>query len=498
MGLCSTISAYIHLDVEGIIVVVVTMDAVVTSIPVIGTNNIGIFKKSQYAPCASKFEKIGLLIVEPIAQKVPDVMYPSVKFLKTVPLHLGKGSIIYKIYTNACNDILLCSKKILDEIIAIMSSDCILRTDYDRKLIATLYSLGMLSKHPVLDHPPKIIHQEDLHNKIIYSIENNILNKIGWFTLVPETVEIELTRRCNLKCVHCCRDCPTIDEDFDSAKLIKIINDLGEIGTVGITLTGGEPFLYEKIEKILEIAKSNYLSIAILTNGSMLSDEEIFRSVARYVGSIQFSLYGPTAEIHEKITQVKNSFNSLMTAVKNVLKYNASYQRGISFHFNYVIIKGLNDDPKTLEEVIKAFKTLPAKIRFTSVVPEGRGKLLDKYTLSELSKLGSYIQNLAKRYGILDKIITGGLPSMDNPRKDAIVFGCPAARDFMFIGLEEYASPCDTVYNYHRVPIQNDILEAWLSDIFMEYRKIPNEKCPFKYICGGPCKYDFNRNSYRR
>ncbi len=495
MGSCSTISVYTRLDVEKTTAVVATMDVVITSTLV--TGDLGIFKKSQYVPCAGKFERLELSVIEPSTQKVPDVVYPSVKILKTVPLYIGKGNIIYKIYTNACNDVILCSKETLDKIVAIITSDYILRKDYDEKLIATLYSIGMLSEHPVLDHPPRIIHQEDIHSEIISNIENNILDKIGWFTLIPETVEIEITRRCNLKCVHCCRDCPTVSEDFDSTKLIKIINNLGKIGTVGITFTGGEPLLYNKIEKILKVAKSNYLSIAILTNGSMLADEEFFRSLAKYAGSIQFSLYGPTAEIHEKITQVRGSFNLLMTAVKNILKYNASYQKGVSFHFNYVIVKGLNDDPKILEDVIKVFRTLPAKIRFTSVVPEGRGKSLDNYTSSELSTLGIYIQSLAKRYGVSEKIITGGLPSMDSPKKDAIVFGCPAARDFMFIGLEEYASPCDTVYNYHRIPLQDDILKVWLSDLFMEYRKVPDESCPFKYICGGPCKYDFNRSAHQ-
>ncbi len=479
-----------------------TTDAAATTVAAIisalETNRIALFKKSQYSPCSNEFKEWKISVIYPKSKHVPEVLYPTAKIIRTVPLHIGGGELLYKVIIDKFEGILLCSGKTLEDILNILTSKYVLRSDYDVELLQVLYSIGVLSCDPSLEHPPRVIHKRELHEKIIEEI-GNILTGIGWFTLVPETVEIEITRKCNFRCIHCCRECPTNDREFDRRDIIRIIRSLGELGSANLTLTGGEPLLYEGIIDILKEAKSQYLSVTILTNGSRLSDVSFLRDIMKYVGSFQLSIYGPSAHIHDRVTGVRGSFFLLLRALENIMKHSKFRERKIIVSFNYVLIKDINDDPHILEDIMKAFSALPVKIRFTPVVPEGRGRSLPMYTSHELRIVGKHVRELAKKYQLEEKLVTGGIPGLSYPSCDALVFGCPAARDLMFIGIEGYASPCDALYNYVHVPLGEDhVLEVWLSDTFFEYKEIPEKSCPFGTFCGGPCKYDVISQSKNR
>jgi len=60
-----------------------------------------------------------------------------------------------------------------------------------------------------------------------------------------ERLEIEVTRRCPLRCIHCStRAGPeTSSNDLSFKDIIKVISEFSELGGSMITVTGGEPFI---------------------------------------------------------------------------------------------------------------------------------------------------------------------------------------------------------------------------------------------------------------
>lgn len=89
--------------------------------------------------------------------------------------------------------------------------------------------------------------------------------------IIPKTVALELTYKCNNKCIFC--SCPwESDKTFKGNELTtdewkEIIDKLVLLGLGGITLTGGEallrPDIFELIEYIGKIKKIKYKRIRI-------------------------------------------------------------------------------------------------------------------------------------------------------------------------------------------------------------------------------------------
>ena len=87
---------------------------------------------------------------------------------------------------------------------------------------------------------------------------------------------LELTRQCNLECMHCFRG--DSENKYMKEEIIeKIFNNIARIHT--LLLTGGEPLLainqLKKITDILSQDKMNIKELIIVTNGSVLTDELI-------------------------------------------------------------------------------------------------------------------------------------------------------------------------------------------------------------------------------
>ncbi|HPD60977.1 MAG TPA: hypothetical protein PKV48_04350, partial [Thermodesulfobacteriota bacterium] len=66
------------------------------------------------------------------------------------------------------------------------------------------------------------------------------LNRIIQLLGIPFSVVFEITDRCNLKCLHCYQENGGKEElNFHEIKVI--LDDLEKLGTLKVTLTGGEP-----------------------------------------------------------------------------------------------------------------------------------------------------------------------------------------------------------------------------------------------------------------
>lgn len=86
----------------------------------------------------------------------------------------------------------------------------------------------------------------------------------------PLTACIQLTKRCNLKCLYCFEP-DFIGTEIEINEISRIIKSLSEAGTQLVRLTGGEPFLYKKIFKVISLIKNYGMHVAIDTNATLLT-----------------------------------------------------------------------------------------------------------------------------------------------------------------------------------------------------------------------------------
>jgi radical SAM protein with 4Fe4S-binding SPASM domain len=122
------------------------------------------------------------------------------------------------------------------------------------------------------------------------------------------SMQIELSSRCNERCVHCYIPHEYKTSDIDPFLYYDVLDQCSEMGVLGLTLSGGEPMLHKNFCGFLRKAKEYDFSINILSNLTLLDDETINEMKESRLSSVQVSLYSMKPEIHDSITQQKGSF----------------------------------------------------------------------------------------------------------------------------------------------------------------------------------------------
>jgi radical SAM protein with 4Fe4S-binding SPASM domain len=123
---------------------------------------------------------------------------------------------------------------------------------------------------------------------------------------------------CNYRCEFCYYKNNLSDRD--SLDLIfSRIDDIKRYGIEEIDLSGGESSVEPNWFKILERCQLvGFKNISCLSHGGKFSNPEFVTKSAKLgLSEVLFSLHGATAEIHDRITERKGSFDNLLTAIKN-------------------------------------------------------------------------------------------------------------------------------------------------------------------------------------
>lgn len=154
---------------------------------------------------------------------------------------------------------------------------------------------------------PKDEHKNGHSNPLIRGIIHGRKAFVG-----PEQVVIDITNRCNLRCISCWLYSPLLKKDrpkddwlkkeLSKKVLINLINDLVSLGTKRVRFTGGgEPFMHKDLMEVIEYACKKKLLVAITTNFGLVSKKEIKRLVELNLEELCVSIWASNAEIYCKV-----------------------------------------------------------------------------------------------------------------------------------------------------------------------------------------------------
>lgn len=195
----------------------------------------------------------------------------------------------------------------------------------------------------------------------------------------PKWIAWEITRRCNLRCIHC-RSCSedVVKEHPDPPKeeCLRIIDDITSYAKPVLVFTGGEPLLREDFFEIAKYGSDRGLRVCVATNGTLLDDECCKRLKEVDIKMVSLSLDGPNEEIHDDFRQQRGAFRGTMNAISLLKKH------GIPFLINSSFTKR---NQGAIKEVYKLAKKLGATAWYMfMIVPTGRAKeLLDELISKE-------------------------------------------------------------------------------------------------------------------
>jgi AdoMet-dependent heme synthase len=132
---------------------------------------------------------------------------------------------------------------------------------------------------------------------------------------IPLSVQLDLTYRCNERCVHCYLDHNDKGE-MTTQEIKHLLEEMAEAGVFILTLSGGEILLRKDLFEILEYARRRLtFCVKLKTNAILIREREAARIRALGVESIQISIYSHRPEVHDAITLVPGSLQRSLNAI---------------------------------------------------------------------------------------------------------------------------------------------------------------------------------------
>jgi len=134
---------------------------------------------------------------------------------------------------------------------------------------------------------------------------------------IPLSVQLDLTYRCNERCVHCYLDHDDHGE-MTTEEVRALLDQLAGAGVFFLILSGGEIFLRKDVFDIIEYARALTFSVKLKTNAVMIDRSRAERIAALDVESVQISVYSHEAEVHDAITRLPGSFGRTIEGARGL------------------------------------------------------------------------------------------------------------------------------------------------------------------------------------
>ena len=326
-------------------------------------------------------------------------------------------------------------------------------------------------------------HQEEAENSYM-----DILEKSN----IPFVVMFELTYSCNEKCVHCFNPGASRNEfekserndrvEIDLNHYEKLLDELKNLGTVKIILTGGDPFVKREIWKLIEMIYERDFTLDVYTNGLALlgKTEKLARFYPRSIG---LSVYSADNKIHDSITRVRNSLK------KTLLVANELAQLGVPLYFKCPIMNHNATSYYTVVELSKQYGAIPQiDITLTDSVDGDTA-------ISEQLQVDGELLEVILRDTNIPLYVGKEAPNFGGQQRDKNQAFCGAGTMMMNITPEGDVTPCNsfpTQFGNLKDKSFTDIwknskqLNAWQQVVVNDYEECgTHERCAFCNRCPG-------------
>src|SRR5208337_1568796 len=186
-----------------------------------------------------------------------------------------------------------------------------------------------------------------------------------------------VTRRCNLKCLHCYAQAtagPAPDELSPQAAL-DLLRDLKDFGAPVVLFSGGEPLLRPDLFELVDWTVAHDMRAVISTNGTLISRDLAWRLKDLGLSYVGISLDG-TAEVHDRFRGKSGSFAAAMTGVRHC------QEMGLKVGLRFTVSRLNYRELPAIFDLVEEYQ-LP-RICFYHLVYAGRGSKLVPEALSHL------------------------------------------------------------------------------------------------------------------
>jgi len=219
------------------------------------------------------------------------------------------------------------------------------------------------------------------------------------FSQTPFIAIWEITRACALACRHCRAE--AIDwrdpNELDTEEGLQLIDDIADMGTKILVLTGGDPASREDIFRLIRYGSDRGIRMATIPAATeKLTYDLVKRMKEAGLSQMALSLDGPNAETHDNFRRIPGSFERTIKG--------AEYARSLKLPLQInTVLSAFNYD--LFDDIAKLVKNLGVVFwEVFFLVPTGRGKILKQLSSTQYEILFEKLYNLSKEVDYIIKI----------------------------------------------------------------------------------------------
>ncbi|MDD3845289.1 MAG: radical SAM protein [Syntrophorhabdaceae bacterium] len=312
---------------------------------------------------------------------------------------------------------------------------------------------------------------------------------MGERTYPLRMVAWELTRNCNLSCIHCRASAASgpYEGELSVEECRKVIDDIVSFSEPTVILTGGEPLMRPDIFEIIQYGNDRGLRMVIAVNGTLLDEAAARRLKTCGIRRVSLSIDGKDRRSHDSFRAVNGSFEAVIAASR-VLK-----GTGMPFQINTTVTILNVDDLDEIYEFVKSLEAVAWHVFL--LVPVGRGTGLKGKELSAAAyEKVLHRLRVMERKNELEMKVTCAPHYYRIVKEDGETpksAGCLAGKSFMFISHRGVAQPCGYLEAPSGDVRKEGVKKVWEgSEVFRHLRDVSSYqgkcgRCRHILICGG-------------
>jgi MoaA/NifB/PqqE/SkfB family radical SAM enzyme len=263
----------------------------------------------------------------------------------------------------------------------------------------------------------------------------------------PVLVHIVPMRRCNLACAYC-NEYDAVSRPVPLETMRARVDRLADLGTIIMTLSGGEPLLHPDLDAIVAAGRRRWMFVTLITNGYYLSPERIRRLNRAGLDHLQISI--------DNVEPDEVSKKSLRLLGPK-LRWLADYA-DFTITINSVVGSGVRN-PEDAIAVCRRAREL-GFMTSLGIVHDGNGQLRplgprERAVYEELKRIGQRKSVLRFNPRFQDNLARG-LPND---------WSCRAGARYLYVDEDGLVSYCSQQRGYPGVPLERYTLD----DVRREY-----------------------------
>jgi radical SAM protein with 4Fe4S-binding SPASM domain len=181
---------------------------------------------------------------------------------------------------------------------------------------------------------------------------------------IPLRLHLDLTWRCPWACGHCyLQDGRRLGGELDTASWVRLMREAAGLGTLFLTLSGGDPMARPDFDELLAAARGLRFAVRVKTTGWLLDRAAARRMAALGQVSVDVSLHGATARTHDAFVHRQGAFTRAKAALGHLADLGVPAKAATC-----AVAENINE----IEDIKKTCQALGVRSGVTTVLYSGR------------------------------------------------------------------------------------------------------------------------------